>query len=436
MMQAASSQLSWIRDRDVIIMGAGALYGFIEADAGQRVVAFCGPCGSTRLATASSALLPGLSFENLRAASARLAWTREPPVAAGLLDQEALREAVTTAAPQLLPADGSWLRYFCWMAAGHALEGVDRLVSEAARPESADLAAAASVWAAALGREALADFLERLSARCEASQLSASLRPALRIRRAGRERETDEEQLFTHIFDGHVAGVILDLAAGTDVEALLDDQNGRRPEPLKANYPFVALCMHTFVEEALGPAIHQGDVGCCRWTPLAAAAEISGRRKQGAVIAGLLLAAKANVDRKCPGPCGWTPLMRAAGCGASAATTLQLLMRAGADVRIRHENGNTALEMGDKATARIIREARDTRTLAAELASQAAPDGRQSNPRGRAPRLATGSRTALALAHAGRAAMSKATAKSAGRGYPKTTTCTLSPERVALFDCM
>eukprot|EP00439_Symbiodinium_sp_Y106_P074022 s966_g14.t1 len=405
MMQAASSQLSWIRDRDVIIMGAGALYGFIEADAGQRVVAFCGPCGSTRLATASSALLPGLSFENLRAASARLAWTREPPVAAGLLDQEALREAVTTAAPQLLPADGSWLRYFCWMAAGHALEGVDRLVSEAARPESADLAAAASVWAAALGREALADFLERLSARCEASQLSASLRPALRIRRAGRERETDEEQLFTHIFDGHVAGVILDLAAGTDVEAL-------------------------------GPAIHQGDVGCCRWTPLAAAAEISGRRKQGAVIAGLLLAAKANVDRKCPGPCGWTPLMRAAGCGASAATTLQLLMRAGADVRIRHENGNTALEMGDKATARIIREARDTRTLAAELASQAAPDGRQSNPRGRAPRLATGSRTALALAHAGRAAMSKATAKSAGRGYPKTTTCTLSPERVALFDCM
>ncbi|CAE7240588.1 unnamed protein product [Symbiodinium sp. CCMP2592] len=378
-------------------MGAGALYGFIEADAGERVVAFCGPCGATRLATASSALSPGLSFENLRAASARLAFTREPRLVAppaGLLDQEALREAVSTAAPQLLPADGSWLRYFCWMTAGHALEGVDRLVSEAARPESADLAAAASVWAAALGREALADFLERLSARCEASQLSAALRPALRIRRAGRERETDEEQLFTHIFDGHVAGVILDLAAGADVEAS-------------------------------GPAIHQGDVGCCRWTPLAAAAEISGRRKQGAVIAGLLLAANANVDRKCPGPCGWTPLMRAAGCGASAATTLQLLMRAGADVRIRHENGNTALEMGDKATARIIREARDTRTLAAELASQAAPDGRQSDPRGRAPapRLATGSRTALALAHAGRAAMSKATAKSAGRGYPKTTTC-------------
>ncbi|CAE7603737.1 unnamed protein product [Symbiodinium sp. CCMP2456] len=332
-------------------MGAGAIYGFIEADAGQRVVSFCGPCAATRLATASSGFLPGLSFENLRAASAQLAWTREPPVAPGLLDQEALQEAVTTAAPQLLPADGSWLRYFCWMTAGHALEGVDRLVSEAARPESADLAAAASVWAAALGREALANFLERLSARCEASQLSAALRPALRIRRAGRERETDEEQLFTHIFDGHVAGVILDLAAGADAEAP-------------------------------GPAIHRGDVGCCRWTPLAAAAEISGRRKQGAVIAGLLLAAKANVDRKCPGPCGWTPLMRAAGCGASAATTLQLLMRAGADVRIRHENGNTALEMGDKATARIIREARDARTLAAELALQAAPDSRQSDPRG------------------------------------------------------
>ncbi|CAE7197925.1 unnamed protein product [Symbiodinium natans] len=369
-------------------MGAGALYGFIEADAGQRVVAFCGPSGAMRLAMSSSALLPSLCFENLRVAAAKLVWTgpRREPSSSGLLDVEAMREAVTTAAPQLLPADGTWLRYFCWMSSGHSVEGVDRLVSEAARPESADLAAAASVWAAAFGKQALADFLERLSASCETSRMSAALRPALRLRREGRERHADEDEFFSHIFDGHVAGVILDLAGGADVEAT-------------------------------GPAIHQGDVGCCRWTPLAAAAEISGRRKQGAVIAGLLLAARARVDRKCPGPCGWTPLMRAASCGASAAATLQLLMRAGADVRIRHENGSTALEMGDKAAARILREARDSRMLAAPASAGPKGTGRPTaESQGSFSRGRAGPRNALALAHAGRAGHG-AKAKSAGRGY-------------------
>ena len=62
----ASKSAELLRDRDVSIMGAGAIYGFIEvecransvscglsqvqADAGQRVVAFCGPCTATRLA--------------------------------------------------------------------------------------------------------------------------------------------------------------------------------------------------------------------------------------------------------------------------------------------------------------------------------------------------------------------------------------------------
>lgn len=33
--------------------------------------------------------------------------------------------------------------------------------------------------------------------------------------------------------------------------------------------------------EATGPAIHRNDVGCCRWTPLAAAADSAARRTQG-----------------------------------------------------------------------------------------------------------------------------------------------------------
>ena len=54
------------------------------------------------------------------------------------------------------------------------------------------------------------------------------------------------------------AGVIFDLAAGADAEAS-DDQKATQ------SYPGVPLYMlHTCLEEAPGPAIHRGDVGCCR----------------------------------------------------------------------------------------------------------------------------------------------------------------------------
>ncbi|CAK9014238.1 unnamed protein product [Durusdinium trenchii] len=64
--------------------------------------------------------------------------------------------------------------------------------------------------------------------------------------------------------------------------------------------------------------------------------------------------------------------MRAASCGAPAIPTLQLLVQAKADVRKRHENGSTALEMGDQTSARALRAARDARSRAEEAAAAAA----------------------------------------------------------------
>ena len=116
----------------------------------------------------------------------------------------------------------------------------------------------------------------------------------------------NEDDFFEDLLDGRLPRVIFHLAQGVNVEAT-------------------------------GPAIHRNDVGCCKWTPLAAAADIAARRTQGPVISNVLLAARADVNRTCPGPCGWTPLMRAALSGAPAESTLKLLVQAGADVRMRHE---------------------------------------------------------------------------------------------------
>lgn len=120
------------------------------------------------------------------------------------------------------------------------------------------------------------------------------------------EQSPNEDDFFEDLLDGRLPRVIFHLAQGVNVEAT-------------------------------GPAIHRNDVGCCKWTPLAAAADIAARRTQGLVISNVLLAARADVNRTCPGPCGWTPLMRAALSGAPAESTLKLLVQAGADVRMRHE---------------------------------------------------------------------------------------------------
>ena len=57
-------------------------------------------------------------------------------------------------------------------------------------------------------------------------------------------------------------------------------------------------------------------------------------------------------------------------------------------------NGNTALDMGDSASAQAIRQARDLRAQAAHLQASAAPKAPKAKPKG-APNL-------LALANVGR----------------------------------
>ena len=101
--------------------------------------------------------------------------------------------------------------------------------------------------------------------------------------------------------------------------------------------------------------------------------------------------------------------MRAASCGAPAIPTLQLLVQAKADVRKRHENGSTALEMGDQTSARALRAARDARSRAEEAAAAAAT---AAGARGAAkPKARPKSSAALlALQNAGRSS------KGSGRG--------------------
>jgi hypothetical protein len=189
--------------------------------------------------------------------------------------------------------------------------------------------AAAAVYARAVRREGLATLIERFVP--EDVPLADSILAA----------PPSVDGFFEDIFEGRLAGVICAMAAGMDVHAN-------------------------------GPRIFDGDLGCCQWSPLAAAAEISGRRSSGPIMVNMLLLAKADCKRLCTGPCGLTPLMHAARGGSTAACAL--LVRAGADVRARHAvNGNTALEMGTKATERAIRAERDTRAASAASASTDMP---------------------------------------------------------------
>ena len=215
-----------------------------------------------------------------------------------MLTPQAITQALSTACPDLLCGDGQWLHEFQAICLGGD-GAADGLLLTAARDRH--LAAAAAVWAAALQKRSLAQLLLRLSADVP---LSPFMRRFVQVLD---QPQPNEEDFFEDLLDGRLPRVIFHLAQGVNVEAT-------------------------------GPAIHRNDVGCCKWTPLAAAADIAARRTQGPVISHLLLAARADVNRRCPGPCGWTPLMRAALSGAAAESTLRLLVQAGADVRMRHES--------------------------------------------------------------------------------------------------
>lgn len=204
-----------------------------------------------------------------------------------------------------------------------ASEGLDEIYRLLTHGESAGRAA---LWARALKRHAASELL----------QMWAPLPSLLQVAAPDRGTSTSctseafKEVFFDALLKANVAATVLHLATG----AILD---------------------------CVGPKILGIDPGCCCWSPLAAACSSSAHRECGVTLAKILILAKADVNATCPGPCGWTPLMRAAYAGSPA--TCRLLVLAGADVRPRLASSReTALDMAkDVANARAIRAARDER---------------------------------------------------------------------------
>jgi len=183
------------------------------------------------------------------------------------------------------------------------------------------------------------------------------------------------DQLFEAISRGSVGGLVCSLADSA---------------PLRAD----------------GPAILGSDPGCCRWNPLAAAASSAARCRLGTLNVALLLAARADANMTCSGPCCWTPLMRAASSGTAAAEACRLLVLAGADVRQRHATtGATALELGNREITRAIRKARDERNNNVGVESSTGQDRRAFPVREPASMLAARWRLSKGTRAPGRSAM-------------------------------
>lgn len=323
---------------------AGSLVlGLVEAEgAGLKAVGLCGPVAATRLACSSKSWSLALPSAAVRAACTGLSPTGAAGGAA-LLNAEELAAAV----PQEMRPDRRVLRSLCRLTAGGpagvaALDEVFILLAQGLDPGPAAL------WARALHREGVARLLENAPVALMLGRAAAS---------AQAPPPPSSDDFFEAVLDANLPATIRCLAAGL---------------PLDAE----------------GPRMLGEDPGCCRWSLLAAAAQASSRRGNGHVVVAFLLAARAEASAPCPGPCGWTPLMRAAKAGAAAAEACRLLVMAGADVRQRNAEGNTALDLGDKAAARAIRDARDLRataTAAVQGQGPAAPVCAASYPELRGP---------------------------------------------------
>lgn len=300
------------------------------------MIGSCGPTAVANLARASALLAQALPWEAIRAICASL-----PPPEPGrspkgqsslVLSAEALIIAAGPDVARGLMPEPQFLGALCRLCAAGppggqgafsvgSIDEICRLLAHGTDPGPT-----AALWARALRRPGVAALLDRVRMTTFGDQPTA----------AG-SGGGSEEALFDAIGDGSLSRVVKQLAAGISLEAK-------------------------------GCAMLNGDLGCCHWSPLALAGHCSARRRHGAEMVGLLLAARADPDVPCKGPCGWTPLMRTAWAGKSASAACRLLVLARADVRPRHASGQTALEMGDKDTTRAIREARDERT---SLSSQA-----------------------------------------------------------------
>lgn len=316
-------------------MDVGLLFDFVAFDAGERAVGFCGPSAAARLAAACRPLWTCLPRSVLVSTCAALPEPADEEVTSDrdrcFLEPAAIAAAFESQAPDKLPG-GRLLAAFCRATARswsrqRGQDEVFRLLAHGAEPGRPSL-----MWARALQRGDLAALLEQ-----EALARGRSI--------GWTQTEADAEVFFRQLLQGSVAGAASCLACGCTVAS----------------------------EGSLVVNQRRDDPGCCRWTPLAAACEGSSRRRAGAATVALLLAARADCNAPCPGPCGLTPLMVASSAGSEEAC--RLLMRAGADARPRHApTGATALEMAKKGSnaARVIREERERRSAAAEAAAAAA----------------------------------------------------------------
>ncbi|CAK9014236.1 unnamed protein product [Durusdinium trenchii] len=137
----------------------GAVLGLLELDA--RLLVLCGPTSSARLACASAACVSTLPAERRRAVQAAQGVEEPELVEHGPLPVEALTQALRTACPELL-GDRTWLHLLQPLCSSPppdaAADGV--LAAVARRPA---LAGCAAVWAAALGRRALAVELQAMA---------------------------------------------------------------------------------------------------------------------------------------------------------------------------------------------------------------------------------------------------------------------------------
>jgi len=334
---------------------------FLEQDS-ARIVGLCGPLRTARLSTACAPLAAALSVDVLLKTCARLPvpasrlQSTVPDGPSRLIDADVLASAVRKSAtdlklePRLLQAvchlaskkiscsnnsnhsnkfsSGTSGGSTCGGNMDAVLDQIFWLVATCA--DTGPM----SVWARALhfyGLSAVMNRLERLSGRVPLQLPKPS--------------DDGANRLFEAISNGSVGGLLCCLADGA---------------PLNSD----------------GPAILGNDPGCCRWNPLAAAACSAARRVSGTLNVALLLAARADANVLCSGPCCWTPLMHAASGGKAATDVCRLLVLAGADVRQRHAtSGATALELGDRESARAIREARDERAKMVGVESSAGSKG-------------------------------------------------------------
>lgn len=343
------------------------LLGFLETGGGARLVTYAGPTAPTRLALTcqdlASARAPWVSWEALKYGCAELAAQAElestcdrkgEDESSGPFNAEELIAALS-GQPDLLP-ERELLRALCRIcgpygqgsSAAEVAIGLDELciaLTNGRNPKPLLL------WSRALRKPGLSALLERIDA--QAGSCTTDSQPSPCTTDAQASPCTIERPSPCSVEERPSPCSIEDL-----FEAILSG---------KSKFSLVLQLLATGVDlNTPGPKMLNGDPGCCHWNVLAAAAHNSSRAGNAIYVVALLLAARVNADACCIGPCRWSPLMHAA--QANSPQVCKMLVMTQADPRKKHAgNGNTALDMANKETARAIKEAQEQRNVKLSL---------------------------------------------------------------------